>query len=245
MPVLDRLRNDFVVLQQLLRGMPQHAPLAERLQSFYGPQAGHYDDFRDRLLPGRAELIERLALPANARIVELGGGTGRNMDFFGERLESIASLEIVDLCTALLDVARARIRDRSKIHVVEADATTYRPSEPADCVFLSYSLTMIPQWRAALTNAWAMLRPGGTLGVVDFCVPETSATKLPLLKSVERVFWKRWFAHDGVHLNAEHRAVLRQLFPENTVAERRARVPYLPVVRVPYYQFIGIKAAIA
>jgi S-adenosylmethionine-diacylgycerolhomoserine-N-methlytransferase len=241
MPLLDRLHNDFVVLHQLIRGMPKHVPLSQQLQTFYGPQAGHYDDFRDRLLPGRAELIQRLPLPADARVVELGGGTGRNLDFFGERLNHIASIEIVDLCTALLDVARVRAKNHSKIHIVEADATTYRPRELVDCVFFSYSLTMIPEWRAVLSNAWTMLKPGGTIGVVDFCVPVTSATKVKMFKSIERSFWKRWFAHDGVHLNPEHRVMMRQLFLENEVVEQRARVPYLPAVRVPYYQFVGKK----
>ena len=241
MPLLDRLRNDAVILQQLIRGMPKHVSLAQRLESFYGPQAGHYDDFRDRLLPGRAELIQHLSFPSRARVIELGGGTGRNLDFLGERLDEIESIEIVDLCTALLDVARARSKDQSKIRIVEADATIYQPSEPVDCVFLSYSLTMIPQWRAALTNAWAMLKPNGTIGVVDFCVPATSATSVPMLKSIERFFWKRWFAHDGVHLNPEHRVMMDQLFPENDVFEQRARMPYLPFVRVPYYRFIGRK----
>jgi S-adenosylmethionine-diacylgycerolhomoserine-N-methlytransferase len=241
MPLLDRLRNDFVVLHQLVRGMPKHASLAQQLQTFYGPQAGHYDDFRDRLLPGRAELIRRLPLPANARVVELGGGTGRNLDFFGDRLDGIASMEIVDLCTALLNVARARSKNHSKIRIVEADATTYRPDELVDCVFFSYSLTMIPQWRAALTNAWAMLKPGGAIGVVDFCVPTSSAINVQMFKPIERAFWKHWFAHDGVHLNPEHRVMMRQLFPENEIVEQRARVPYLPIVRVPYYQLVGKK----
>ena len=39
--------------------------------------------------------------------------------------------------------------------------------------------------------------------------------------------------------------MMRQLFPENELIERRARVPYLPTVRVPYYQFVGKKPPIA
>ena len=50
-----------------------------------------------------------------------------------------------------------------------ADATRFRPPEgAADVVTFSYSLTMIPDWFAALENAAAMLKPGGTIGVVDF-----------------------------------------------------------------------------
>ena len=49
MHLLDRLRNDFVVLRQLVRGMPRDAAQSQGLQAFYGPQAAHYDEFRDRL----------------------------------------------------------------------------------------------------------------------------------------------------------------------------------------------------
>ncbi len=49
---------------------------------------------------------------------------------------------------------------------------SYRPADPADCVYFSYALTMIPDWRRAIDNAIAMLAPGGTLGVVDFHLPD-------------------------------------------------------------------------
>ena len=245
MHLLERLQNDFVVLRQLIRGMPRNAGHAQQLQAFYGPQAAHYDEFRDRLLPGRKELIQRLPLPCGARVVELGGGTGRNLGFFGARLDDISSIDIVDLCPALLDVARVRANDKSQVHVIEADATTYQPTAPVDCVYFSYSLTMIPNWQAALSNAWAMLKPGGVIGVVDFCVPMQTAARVRAFKALEAKFWTRWFAHDGVRLDAQHRNILRQLFPQNEIAERRARVPYLPAALVPYYLFVGRKTETA
>ena len=127
----------------------------------------------------------------------------------------------MDLCPALLARARDRLDGRGNVRVVEADATTFRPEEPVDCVYFSYALTMIPDWRGAIANAYAMLKPGGRLGVVDFCVPMTSAIKLRALQSIESAFWKRWFAHDGVRLNPDHRAMLRQLVS----AERNHRTP--------------------
>ena len=39
-----------------------------------------------------------------------------------------------------------------------------------DVVTFSYSLTMIPDWFLAVDHAWRLLRPGGTIGVVDFYV---------------------------------------------------------------------------
>jgi S-adenosylmethionine-diacylgycerolhomoserine-N-methlytransferase len=239
-------RSDAQVLLHLLRGQPRRGSHAERLQAFYAPQARLYDQFRERLLHGRAELIERLSPGPGARVVELGGGTGRNLLFFGDRLRALESLEIVDLCPALLEQARLRTQGLPNVRVVEADATSYRPAGPVDCVYFSYSLTMIPDWRAAMDNALAMLKPNGQLGVVDFYVsaarPQPGGVRHSLLT---RLFWPLWFAHDGVHLTPDRLERLRQLVPQHTCVERRGAVPYLPGLRVPYYIFIGRTAAAA
>jgi S-adenosylmethionine-diacylgycerolhomoserine-N-methlytransferase len=232
------LRNDFVVLRQMLRGMPQASSHADRLQGFYATQAEHYDAFRERLLPGRAQLVARLPASEGIVIVELGGGTGRNLDYFGSRIESVSAIEIVDLCPALLEQTHVRTRRYPQARVIEADATMYRPEQAADCVYFSYALTMIPRWQDALANAIAMLKPGGILGVVDFYVPQANGS---LLRSVDRWFWRRWFAHDGVHLDTQHLDTLKRLLPDHELGESRARLPYMPGLRVPFYTFVGRK----
>ena len=242
---LEALRGDWTILRQMLRGMPQAASHAQNLQAFYGAQVQDYDRFRERLLNGREELIRRMQqlLPAQAHVVELGGGTGRNLDFFGGGLDDICAFDLVDLCPALLDRARARAARRAQVRVVEADAATFRPDASVDCVYFSYALTMIPDWRATLANALAMLKPGGILGVVDFYHSEVQpAPGLTRHGALTRAFWRNWFAHDGVRLDPAHLTTLRRLLPDNEIVESRARVPYLPGVRVPYYRFIGRKA---
>jgi S-adenosylmethionine-diacylgycerolhomoserine-N-methlytransferase len=232
--------SDARVLVQLLRGQPRRGPLAERLQAFYAPQAGHYDRFRERLLHGRRQLIERLDPPPGARLVELGAGTGRNLLFFGPRIGKFAQVDLVDLCPALLDQARERSRHWPNVRTQEADVLCYRPEQPVDCVYFSYSLTMIPDWRGALENALAMLRPGGVLGVVDFYVSEPDpAPGLVRHRALSRWFWPRWFAHDGVRPDSRHLPALRQLLPDHRLQECTAPVPYLPGLRVPYYLFVG------
>jgi S-adenosylmethionine-diacylgycerolhomoserine-N-methlytransferase len=237
-------RSDAQVLLHLLRGQPRRGSHAERLQAFHAPQARLYDQFRERLLHGRAELIERLSPAPGMTVVELGGGTGRNLLFFGERLRDLESLEIVDLCPALLDQARLRTRDLPNVRVVEANATSYQPAAPVDCVYFSYSLTMIPDWRAAVDNALAMLKPNGQLGAVDFYVsaarPHAGGVRHGLFT---RLFWPRWFAHDGVSLTPDHLQSLRRLVPKHRCIERLGAVPYLPGVRVPYYIFVGRAAS--
>ena len=225
---------------QMLRGQSRSGTHAERLQAFYAPQATRYDAFRERLLQGRRELIEQLVPGPGADVVELGGGTGRNLEYFGERLATLGSVTLVDLCPALLEQARKRLDGMSNVRVVEADATIWQPDEPVDCVYFSYSLTMIPDWQGAIDNALAMLKPGGLLGVVDFYVSDADPEPgLVRHGKLSRAFWPRWFGHDGVRLNPEHLRHLRTALPDHGLQEHRANVPYLPGLRVPYYVFVG------
>jgi S-adenosylmethionine-diacylgycerolhomoserine-N-methlytransferase len=236
------LLADSRVLWQMLRGQSRAGTAAERLQAFYAPQASRYDHFRARLLHGREELVDRLITPPDGVIVELGGGTGSNIERFGRRMQRLRRYILVDLCPALLEQARPRARLYRNVELVEGDVTRFRPSEPVDCVFFSYALTMIDDWRAALTNAASMLKPGGTLGVVDFYVsgrhPRPGFTRHA---AWERWFWRQWFAHDGVRLSPEHAQALSDLMPDHVRLERAGPLPYIPGLRVPYYVFIGRK----
>jgi S-adenosylmethionine-diacylgycerolhomoserine-N-methlytransferase len=174
-------------------------------------------------------------------VVELGAGTGRNLEFFGNRLGRLRRVEAVDLCPALLDLARSRAARMPNVRVVEADATRYRPEHPVDAVYFSYSLTMIPDWRAALDNALAMLVPGGALGVVDFYLPALVGEGRLSRRARANRFWRNWFAHDGVHLSEEHLPWLRERLDTRLCLERAGPVPYLPWLQVPHYVFVGLK----
>lgn len=226
------LAADARILWRLLRGQPNTGSHAERLQAFYAPQADRYDAFRARLLHGRQELIDSLNLRPGARVVELGCGTGSSLLRIGERVGQFASFDMVDLCPALLDVARQRAAGHAHIRVIEADATTWQPEQPVDFVFMSYALTMIPDWSRVIANADAMLAPGGRIGVVDFHLPQAGSR-------LGNALWQKWFGHDGVHLSDEHLPMLRRQFAECSSCEQRAPVPYLPGLRAPYYVFVG------
>ena len=230
------------VLFALARGASRAGSHAEQLQRFYAPQAENYDAFRDRLLHGRRELVDLLPAAAGDRIVELGAGTGRNLEFFGPRLEQLDQFEAIDLCSALLDVARRRWANLPNVRVVEADATRYVPAQPVEVVYFSYALTMIPDWRVAIDHALAMLRPGGALGVVDFYSPAPYDDEGRLSRRARaNRFWRAWFAHDGVRLSEEHLPYLRGRLAVEVCSERAGPVPYLPWLRVPYYIFVGRK----
>jgi S-adenosylmethionine-diacylgycerolhomoserine-N-methlytransferase len=239
---LDALRSDLSVLRAMARGMPRAASQADSLAAFYAPQVEQYDRFRERLLQGREQLIAKLPLVENAHVVDLGGGTGRNIEFFGSRVSRIDSYEVVDLCAPMLERARQRSLMFPQLSAIHGDATSWQPDTPVDVVILSYALTMIPNWRAAIVNALAMLKPGGVLGVVDFYVaaeqPLAGCSRHPWLT---RRFWPAWFGHDGVHLDSAQLPTLCSVLPICELTEARAAVPYLPLLRVPWYAFIGRK----
>ncbi len=231
--------RDASILLQLAKGMPREGSHADRLRRFYAPQAQHYDAFRERLLHGRRELIARLPLGPGARVVELGAGTGRNVEFFGERRAEFASIELVDVCTPLLAIARERFSQDTNVKVIETTAEQYQPNEPVDCVYFCYSLSMMANWAAAVGNAVRMLKPGGHIAVVDFYLPD-GARRLPIPLAK---FWKQWFARDGVHLSDQLLIYLQCQSRTLYVHEGHIRIPYLPVLSAPYMMYVGQRAA--
>lgn len=237
------LLQDLGTLRHLLFTRARGASHGERLESFYRGQAHGYDDFRKRLLQGREELIARLPLEAGATWVDLGGGTGANLAMAGERLAGLKRAYVVDLCPSLAAVARTRAVEAGwgNVEVVEGDATAFRPAAgPVDVLTFSYSLTMIPDWFRAIDHALELLRPGGTLGVVDFFV----SRKYPAAGRVrhswlQRNFWPVWFGNDNVWLSADHLPYLESRTLPLECTEHCTRVPYFPGLQVPYYLYLG------
>ena len=230
MTFLPEIARDARVLAAMARGQARTGSHAQRLETFYAPQAAHYDAFRARLLQGRQELVRRIALPYAALVAELGAGTGATAAMFGRRLSRMWRLDLVDLCPSLLAVARQRFAGARNVRVLESDVLAYRPAAPLDAAYFSYSLTMIPDWQRALEHVLSLLKPEGLIGVVDFIAPQAA---------LARRFWTRWFRHDGVRLDRAHVDSLRARTEPVYWREGRAPVPYLPLLKVPYYVYVG------
>jgi S-adenosylmethionine-diacylgycerolhomoserine-N-methlytransferase len=174
--------------------------------------------------------------------IDLGGGTGANLAFAGERLAQLARVHVVDLCPPLLEIADRRIRQNGwkNVSTILADATTFESFEAADVVTFSYSLTMIPDWFAAIDQARRLLKPDGLIGIVDFHVSRKYADAGRARHGwMTRSLLPLWFGSDNVHLSPDHLPYLERRFRPIAVQEGRTRLPWLPFVRAPYYLFIG------
>jgi S-adenosylmethionine-diacylgycerolhomoserine-N-methlytransferase len=221
---------------------------AERLTSFYGYQASEYDDFRKSFLRGRDDLISHICFEPGCRWCDLGCGTGYMLTAADPMARQCSQITLVDLCKPLLDVASRKIAAETWVNafVQQSDITAYRPEGEVDVVTFSYSLSMTPDWFKAIDRAWEILRPGGTIGVVDFYV----ARKFPISDDHRRQriwtrhFWPIWFDIDNVHPSPDHIPYLHQKFQVEWFLESRTSVPGMPWIRPPYYCFVGRKPSL-
>jgi S-adenosylmethionine-diacylgycerolhomoserine-N-methlytransferase len=192
-------------------------------------------------------MYQSIDWPEGGVWVDLGGGTGANLEYVADEVPRLKHVYVVDLADSLLQVCEQRVAQRewSNVTAVAADATTFTPAEgAADVVTFSYSLTMIPDWFAAIDNALRLLKPGGLIGVVDFYVSRKHAEQERKRHSfATRHFWRTWFDGDSVYPSPDHLPYLARRFETVRLEEQRAKIPYLPFVRAPYYQFVGRKPA--
>ena len=141
----------------------------------YARQRFIYDATRKHYLLGRDGLIAELAPPPGGSVLEIACGTGRNLIAIARRYPDTRCFGL-DISSAMLVTARtsvARAGLAARIDLAEADASRFDAAqlfgEPRfDRVVISYALSMIPLWHAALIHAAGLLTPGGSLHLVDF-----------------------------------------------------------------------------
>jgi S-adenosylmethionine-diacylgycerolhomoserine-N-methlytransferase len=218
-----------------------------RLNQFYDRQASSYDRFRRRMLHGRQQLIDMIPLTRDAVWVDFGCGTAENLERFGQRINQFKQIHLVDLCEPLLKVAKkrcAQLATEVPISIYEADVTQFElPESSVDLITFSYSLTMIPEWIAAIENAHRLLRPGGLIAVVDFFVSRKHAPRAETQhRWITRTGWPVWFAWDNVYLESERLAFLQRRFRQAELQQLRGALPFIPILKVPYYLFVGRKS---
>lgn len=113
-----------------------------------------------------SNLVNRMKIPSNARILDIGCGTGASTR---QILQTIPDAIIwgLDNSPSMLDVARNINIIPSRIKFIEGDAGDL-PScvnERMDAIIYSASIFLVPDYQASLSQARDLLEPGGTLGL--------------------------------------------------------------------------------
>jgi S-adenosylmethionine-diacylgycerolhomoserine-N-methlytransferase len=148
---------------------------AGTMDGVYRWQRHIYDVSRKYFLLGRDRLLRELAPPAGGHVLEIGCGTGRNLLLAARRYPE-AHFYGLDISEMMLRTARAKLArhpEGERIRLALADATSFDAERlfghrRFERIYISYSLSMIPDWRKALAMAAAHLTEDGCLLAVDF-----------------------------------------------------------------------------
>jgi S-adenosylmethionine-diacylgycerolhomoserine-N-methlytransferase len=142
----------------------------ERMDRRYRYQRHVFDLSRKFILFGRDRTIAALPLGDARSVLEIGCGTGRNLKFMADAHPTLR-LTGTDISKEMLKSARARFARAQfdkRISLQQGDAAI-RPIEgKAPRILMSYSLSMVPDWRRTLAVAIEVLQPGGILAIVEF-----------------------------------------------------------------------------
>lgn len=151
-----------------------HAVLMDRIYRWQR-RFGIYDATRKYYLLGRDPMLAGLRPQPGSTVLEIGCGTGRNL-VKAARLYPQARFHGIDISQEMLTAAEnavtgAGLSDR--IRLARADAAAFDPrtafgQESYDRIFISYAVSMIPQWRHVVADAAARLSPAGELHIADF-----------------------------------------------------------------------------
>lgn len=169
---------------------------ASAMDRMYRYQTAIYNLTRKPYLLGRDTLIDGLAPREGDTILELACGTGRNL-IKAAALYPSCQLFGFDVSRVMVEKAELNSQRKGlsgKIQLACADANDFEPEQTFgqaqfDRVYISYALSMIPDWQRALQTALSLTRPDGTLSIVDFgSAAEQPRWIRPLLLSWLKLF---------------------------------------------------------
>ena len=208
----------------------------DALESFYKNQAQNYDAYRMRFLHGKQELMKIFPLIKNKTVLDIGGATGFNFEYIKKYVDIYKNVTVLDLCSSLLNEADKRIKQNKwkKCKTMHQDVMTFNSSVKYDIIMISYTLTMVPDWKLIVDKIYSLLPKNGYLMITDFTVNENNSS--------EGLLWRNIFNNDKVYLNSEHVPYIRKQFKELFYKEDFGGFPYFPdFVKCRYYYGVYIK----
>jgi betaine lipid synthase len=129
------------------------------------------------------------------------------------------------------------------VQVICADACSnpnfMKENEKAALVTFSYSLSMIPNFFAAVDFAKSILHENGLIGVVDFGVSDKTDPVDRHFGWFMRWFWQIWFEFDHISLHSSRRKYVEHSF--SRLKDYTGRNYQMLGVPMPYYMYLGCR----
>jgi ubiquinone/menaquinone biosynthesis C-methylase UbiE len=130
----------------------------------------------------RRKAAQHLRLRPGDRVLEVGCGTGRNLPYLREVVGRTGHVYGVDISPGMLAKAHELCEREqwTNIDLLEQDALDFAPSAPLDGVMFGLSYNTMPHHLAVLHHVWTLLRPGGTLVIMDAKLPDGAGGRMIL-----------------------------------------------------------------
>lgn len=187
---------------------------AQSMDAIYRRQRFIYDITRKYYLLGRDRMLAELEPPPGGHVLEIGCGTARNL-LQAAALYPDAEFYGFDISEEMLKTAGRAIaasRYRDSIRIAQGDATAFDTRAlfhlfAADRIFVSYALSMIPDWEKVIDRALSSLSARGELHIVDF----GDMADMPEVVRRAMLSWlKRFSVTPRANLESAVRAAARQ-----------------------------------
>ena len=200
------------------------------LDNFYKNQANDYDAYRYYMLHGKKELMTSLPFKKGNSLLLFAGGTGDVLDYLKDNINLFEKITIMDICESLLNKAKKKKKryNWDNVEIIKGNAHNFISDNKYDIVLITYSLTMIPDWKKAIDNSISCLKENGYIGVSDFT---TTCYKSTIIKK----FWKKIFSFDNVFINDEHFDYLNNRLKTIFYREEYGGFPYIPLIKTGHY----------
>jgi demethylmenaquinone methyltransferase / 2-methoxy-6-polyprenyl-1,4-benzoquinol methylase len=142
--------------------------------------ANKYDLMNDLMSLGVHRLWKQFATEASGvrggfRVLDVAGGTGDLAAKFAVRVGRRGQVVLADINKSMLDVGRARLADlgiAGNVSFVQANAENLPfPADYFDRVSIAFGLRNVTHIDRALASMFRVLKPGGSLLVLEFSRP--------------------------------------------------------------------------
>jgi demethylmenaquinone methyltransferase/2-methoxy-6-polyprenyl-1,4-benzoquinol methylase len=171
----------------------QQTEHARRVRAMFAGIAARYD-LLNHLLSGNTDrrwrrlVVERLraSLGAETRTLDVACGTGDLTLALAEGTET--RVTGLDFCRPMLELARRKADEHGRaVPFIEGDAL-HLPFAAAtfDVVTIAFGLRNLASVEAGLSEFWRVLKPGGTLAVLEFSRPS-----VPGLRALFQFYFTR------------------------------------------------------
>ena len=149
----------------------------QRVGAVFDSVAERYDLMNDLMSLGIHRLWKRFTVTLCAvreghRVLDLAGGTGDLAVRFASRVGETGQVVLADVNHAMLEAGRDRLIDAGEIHrvrFVRANAERLPfATNSFDRVCIAFGLRNVTDKMAALRSMFEVLRPGGSVAILEF-----------------------------------------------------------------------------